>query len=74
MHFAGPIWDHNKWFGSDKHTQLTSVIFTAMVTYDYSNVVIRAPGSFQSAGAIREATPTARLPDMVFSSYGGVGH
>lgn len=75
MHFIGPIWDHNKWLDSDKYAQLTADIFTAMVTYDYSNVVIRALGSFQSAEAIRKAIPTAGLLGMVFSSCGGgVGH
>ena len=76
MHFAGPIWDRSKWFDSDKHAQLTADAydtFVVMVTYEYSNIVIRAPSSFRSAEAIRAATPTARLFGMVFSSCGGAG-
>ena len=49
-------------------------IFAVMVTYDYSNVVIRAPSSFQSAPAIRPAISTARLIGIVSSSCRGVGH
>ena len=76
-HFVGPIWDHNKWFDSDKHAQLTADTydtFVVMVTYDYSKVVIRAPSSPQSADAVRAAIPTARLLDMAFSGCGGAGH
>ena len=68
---------HSKWFDSDKHAQLiadTYDTFVVMVTYDYSNVVIRAPSSFQSADAIRAAIPTARLLGMVFSGCGGAGY
>ena len=36
-------------------------IFVAMVTYDYSNVAIRALSSFQSAEAIGATIPRARL-------------
>ena len=77
IHFAGTIWDHSKWFDSDKHAQLTAdayYTFVVMVTYDYSSIVIRAPSSFQSADAIRAAIPTARLLGLVFSGYGGAGH
>ena len=76
MHFAGPIWDRSKWFDSDKHAPLTADTydtFVMMVTYDYSNIVIRALGSFQSAEAIRAAIPTARLLGMVLSGCGGAG-
>ena len=46
-----------------------------MVTYDYSNVVVGAPSSFQSAEAIRAEAPAARLLSMVFGSCGcSVGH
>ena len=54
---------HSKWFDSDKHAKLTAHAydtFVAIVTYDYSNVVIRAPSSFHSTEAIR-AIPTAVL-------------
>ena len=60
-----------------KHAQLTAdayKISAVMVTYDYSNVVIRAPSSFQSAEAIRAAIPTAGLLGMAFSGCGGAGH
>ena len=70
MHFFGPIWDRSKWFDSDKHARLTADaydIFVVMATYDYSNVVIRAPSSLQSAKAIRAAIPTARLLGLLFS-------
>ena len=68
MHFSGPIWDCSKWFNSNKHAQLTIDAydtFAVMVTYDYSNIVMRAPSSFRSAEAIRAAIPTARLLGMV---------
>ena len=71
MHFAGPIWDYSKWFDSDKHAQLTADAydtFVVMDTYDYSNIVIRAPSSFRSAEAIRAAIPTARLLGMVLAA------
>ena len=71
MHFAGPIWDRSKWFDSDKHVQLTADAydtFVVMGTYDYSNIVIRAPSSFRSAEAIRAAIPTARLLGMVLAA------
>ena len=77
MHFAGPIWDRSKWFDSDKHAQLTADAYNAfvvMVTYEYRNIVIRAPSSFRPAEAIRAAIPTARLLGMVFSGCGGAGH
>ena len=64
MHFAGPIWDHSKWFDSDKHVQLAADAYNISivpVTYNYSSIVIRAQSSFQSAEAIRAAIPTARL-------------
>ena len=48
--------------------------FVVMVTDDYSNVVVRAPSSFQSAKAIRAAVPTARLLGMVLSGCSGTGH
>ena len=73
----GPIWDRNKWFDSDKHARLTADaydIFVMMVTYDYSNVVIRVPISFQSAEAIRATIPIARLLGLLFSDCGGAGH
>ena len=76
-HFIGPMWDHSKWFDSDKLAQLTADsydAFVVMVAYDYNNAVIRAPSSFQSAYAIRAAIPTARLVGMVFSGCGGTGH
>ena len=77
MHFVGPIWHRSKWFDSDKHAQLTADaydIFFVIVTYDYSNVVIRAPSSLQSAEAIRAAIPTARLLGLLFNDCGGAGH
>lgn len=46
MHFVGHIWVRSKWFDSDKYAQLTADAYdtpAAMVTYDYSNIVIRAP-------------------------------
>ena len=61
MHFVGPIWDHNKWFDSDKRAQSAYDIVPVMVTYDYSNVVVRAPSTFKSAEAVGGAIPTARL-------------
>ena len=45
MHFVGSIRDHSKRFDSDKHAQLTADAydtFVMMVTYDLSNVIIRA--------------------------------
>ena len=77
MHFFGPIWDRSKWFDSDKHAQLTADaydIFVVMATYDYSNAVIRAPSSLQSAKAIRAAIPTSRLLGLLFSDRGCAGH
>ena len=76
IHFVGTIWDHSKWFDSDKHAQLTADAYDTfvMVTYDYNNVVIRAPSSFQSTDAIRAAIPMARLLGMVFSGCGDAGH
>ena len=78
MRFAGPIWDHSEWFGSDKHAQLTADvynIFIVLVACNYGSIVIRAPSSFRSAEATRAAIPTARLLGMVFSSCSrGVGH
>ena len=64
MYFVGPIWDRSKWFDSDKHAQLTADAydtFVVMVSYDCSNVVFRAPSSFQSAEAIRVVIPIDRL-------------
>ena len=75
MHFSGPIWDHSKWFDSDKHAQLTADAyntFLVIVTYEYSNIVIRAPSSLRPAEAIRAAIPTARL--LGISGCGGAGH
>ena len=45
-----------------------------MVTYEYNNIVIRAPSFFRSAEAIRAAIPSARLLGMVFSGCGGAKH
>ena len=77
MHFVGPIWDRSKSLDSGKQAQLTTDAydtFVVMVTYNYSNVVIRASSSFQSANALRAATPTDRLLGMVFRGCGGTGH
>ena len=77
MHFVWTIWDRNKGFDSDKNAQLTADahhIIVVMITYDYSNIKIRAPSSLQSAEAIRAAIPTARLLDLVYSSCSGIGH
>ena len=76
MHFFGPIWARSKWFDSDRHAQLMADAYDAfvvIVTYDYSNVIIRAPSSFRSAETIRAAVPTARLLGMVFSGCDGAG-
>ena len=46
MYFDGSIWDRSEWFDSDRHAQLTVGAydtFVVMVTYDWSNVVVRAP-------------------------------
>ena len=70
MHFVGSIWDRSKWFDSGRHAQLTEDAydtFVMMVTYDFSNVEIQAPSSFQSAEAIRTAIPIDRLLGMEFS-------
>ena len=70
IHFSGPIWDGRKWFDSDKHAQLTADAhdtFVVVVTYGYSNIVIRAPSSFRSVEAIRGEIPTVRPLGMVFS-------
>ena len=48
MHFFGLVLDHSKWFDSDKLAQLMADkydISAATVTYDCSNIVIRAPSS-----------------------------
>ena len=46
-----------------------------MATYDYGNVEIRAPSSFQSAEIIRAEALAAGLFGKVFSSCGcSVGH
>ena len=59
---VGPIWDRSKWFHNDKHAQMAADAygnFVVMVTYDYSNVVIRVSSSFQCAEAIRQQSPQA---------------
>ena len=59
------------------HAQLMAdayEIFVVMVAYDYSNAVVRALSSFQSAEAIMAVIPKARLFGMLFSGCGGAGH
>ena len=74
VRFSGPVWDRSRRFDNGEHAPLTADAydtFVVMVTYDYSNIVIRAISSFRSAEAIRAAIPTARLLSMVLSGCGG---
>ena len=59
------------------HAQITADaydLFVAMISSSSSQVLVRAPSSFQSAEEIRAALHTARLLGMLFSGFGSAGH
>ena len=66
----------SKWFSSDMHAQITAGaydLFVVMISSSGSQVLVRAPSSFQSAEEIRAALHTARLLGMLFRGPGSVG-
>ena len=59
------------------HAQITADaydLFVVMINPSSSQVLVRAPSSFQSAEEIRAALHSAKLLGMLFSRSGGAGH
>ena len=75
-HFKGSA-ELSKWFSSDMHAQITADaydLFVVMINPSSSQVLVRAPSSFQSGEEIRAALHSAKLLGILFSGSGAAGH
>ena len=75
-HSKGPS-ELSKWFSSEMHAQVTADVydlFVVMTSPSSSQVLVRAPSSFQFAEETRAALHTARLLGVLFSASGSAEH